>query len=1266
MWKMVKRFRWLVYVILPFILSTISFGEMTVTQYEVGGYTRNTVNSRSQLNSAQTPDLEAKLREALELLEQPNPDRSRIGKLIGEIEEFDQKIRADFAATENDLRNKNVSATILKRHQDFVAQYQENMEALKEGLKVYDPGFLGMNQLFSLGEDSKAKEAKVKDIKKKLKDKWIPKEFNPFKDGQFPKKNVDFKPREPETSPSIQPAYEYTPLLQASSFNSNSIATYSSTPADLAETIEVRLTPEIKELARELDYNPVKIYEYVHNNIDYAPYYGSVKGAQETLWQKAGNDFDQASLLIALLRASGIPCRYVYGVVRIPFEQVKNWVGIEDDRSALNFFATNGIPSKALLIGDKVAFLEKEHVWVEAYIPLTHYHGSSVAQAGKAWAPMDPSFKEYEEKPGIDIASKIPFDKQEFTSRFEQKLIVHDNGNALSNIDQELFTETIKKYYASVYNYIQSEMSNATVEEIIGSRSIVPQKYAVLPLGLPYQVQSVQKEMAALDNSYRQSLRITIEDISYFNSTSCSFTATIPELGSRKLTIRYVAATPEDEAILESYLPKPHPDGTPNEPEEFLTSLPAYLIKVKPQIMVDDEVKATGQPISLGTEQSMTMEFIYPTLASEPIDQIQNMIRAGAVYGITLDTGKVVNEHLNRKKQAIGDTIQAIESNNFENVSLKGTQSDILHTIGLRYFHALDTYNGIFEKTTKTRAIRMVSEAITAFEIKTAYLFGMPRSVSPGGISIDVDRDLHAVCSRDGDREKIKEYNMNCGSIGSYLEGNVLESMFGARGVSTIHILSAANLQGNKIYHITRENINTVLPNLQYGYELKATIQNLVQSGKEITIPEQNVNIDGWIGTGYIALNPENGTGAYMIAGGLNGGFIDYIDALLTSLGISLFEEALNLPPILSVLDSLRSIYVDLNSSASNLCVLIAINIVSIIVTVVLYALVTYGIIGTTFAFWTGLLAGLVLAVLHEFIAQLSPPTQTPTPNPPPIPQPDQPNPPVPPLPDYPDPVPEPPSPPAPQPVPPEPDEPPVPEVPEPSGEQPQPEATDPPVPPTPTEPTVPIPPDPDPPLDPPVIPPQPVETKKVFAQRVADYGIIVDGKLDDGEWNLQSRIDGNSYGVYDNSCNFSLLWDKYYLYVGVKVSDDNLFRDSYGYKDDDGIVIYIDANHNHGNNYDLFDRCYIKLYNDKDLFEATEDITGVMHAWSQNSDGYTVELAIPWHLLYITPKSGLTIGFDLENRDDDDGGAIDGYQFWNGNVNNWNNTLSYGQCTLQ
>ncbi len=51
-------------------------------------------------------------------------------------------------------------------------------------------------------------------------------------------------------------------------------------------------SPEIKELARALLYDPKLIYDYVHNHIEYTPYYGSLKGATLTLLDGCGNDFD--------------------------------------------------------------------------------------------------------------------------------------------------------------------------------------------------------------------------------------------------------------------------------------------------------------------------------------------------------------------------------------------------------------------------------------------------------------------------------------------------------------------------------------------------------------------------------------------------------------------------------------------------------------------------------------------------------------------------------------------------------------------------------------------------------------------------------------------------------------------------------------------------------------------------------------------------------------------------------------------------------------
>jgi transglutaminase-like putative cysteine protease len=50
-----------------------------------------------------------------------------------------------------------------------------------------------------------------------------------------------------------------------------------------------------------LEEDPVKIYNWVRNTIEFIPSYGSIQGADYTLQHGKGNAFDTASLLIALL-----------------------------------------------------------------------------------------------------------------------------------------------------------------------------------------------------------------------------------------------------------------------------------------------------------------------------------------------------------------------------------------------------------------------------------------------------------------------------------------------------------------------------------------------------------------------------------------------------------------------------------------------------------------------------------------------------------------------------------------------------------------------------------------------------------------------------------------------------------------------------------------------------------------------------------------------------------------------------------------------------
>jgi transglutaminase-like putative cysteine protease len=62
--------------------------------------------------------------------------------------------------------------------------------------------------------------------------------------------------------------------------------------------------PAIVARAQALGNDPVRIYNFVHDTIATELYLGSKKGALGTLREGAGNDADQASLLIALLRAA--------------------------------------------------------------------------------------------------------------------------------------------------------------------------------------------------------------------------------------------------------------------------------------------------------------------------------------------------------------------------------------------------------------------------------------------------------------------------------------------------------------------------------------------------------------------------------------------------------------------------------------------------------------------------------------------------------------------------------------------------------------------------------------------------------------------------------------------------------------------------------------------------------------------------------------------------------------------------------------------------
>jgi uncharacterized protein YjdB len=176
---------------------------------------------------------------------------------------------------------------------------------------------------------------------------------------------------------------------------------------------------------------------------------------------------------------------------------------------------------------------------------------------------------------------------------------------------------------------------------------------------------------------------------------------------------------------------------------------------------------------------------------------------------------------------------------------------------------------------------------------------------------------------------------------------------------------------------------------------------------------------------------------------------------------------------------------------------------------------------------------------------------------------------------------------------------------------------------------------------------------------------ITVNGQLTETAWQLNQSVGKTTVGSPNNTVTFGVLWDNTNLYIGAKIVDANLFADSPDVWNDDAIEVYIDANNNKLASYDGQDNQIIKNFNKSTVYTKL-GITGLQHAWSAISGGYSVELAIPWSQLGISaPAAGTTIGFDLGYDDDDNGGDRDGQAVWNGTVNNYASTAGFGSLTL-
>ena len=180
--------------------------------------------------------------------------------------------------------------------------------------------------------------------------------------------------------------------------------------------------------------------------------------------------------------------------------------------------------------------------------------------------------------------------------------------------------------------------------------------------------------------------------------------------------------------------------------------------------------------------------------------------------------------------------------------------------------------------------------------LSTQYRYGIAMSTKPKGVIMDIDRILKQTVDKDNKAEKVTAYNRATGPSMSLNENLVPEQLFDdpkttekeAEGISAVKALQIAAQQGQTIYTITQANYSAVLPKLNHSQDVMTDVRNAINAGKEVTISQTQVHAFGWTGTGYIVLDSESGVGGYLIGGGADGGWTQFIkdNAFIISLGL--------------------------------------------------------------------------------------------------------------------------------------------------------------------------------------------------------------------------------------------------------------------------------------------------------------------------------------------------------------------------------------------
>lgn len=230
----------------------------------------------------------------------------------------------------------------------------------------------------------------------------------------------------------------------------------------------------IVELARGLKNDPDLIAEYVTTQVDFLPYYGLQKGGLGAAMDGRGSSFDLADLMVQLLRQAGLTANYVFGDLRLTLAQAAAWFGTSttDIYASRNLLANGGIPVTVTNISG-TDYLEFSHCWVQVNIGGTNY-------------VFDPAFKVYTTQAGIaNLATAMGYNATTFLANAKSGATI--TADYVKNINRANLRNDLTTMSTTLVNWIKTNNPAASVDNILGGKTINPITLGARLTSLPYQ-----------------------------------------------------------------------------------------------------------------------------------------------------------------------------------------------------------------------------------------------------------------------------------------------------------------------------------------------------------------------------------------------------------------------------------------------------------------------------------------------------------------------------------------------------------------------------------------------------------------------------------------------------------------------------------------------------------------------------------------------------------------------------------------------------------